>query len=194
MGVHLDSIFAKIKRLNGQPIYEALGGLFNPDSGLYPVFLIEPEDLVGETGTETYTTAAQSCCSFLTEVEGKSDTVSVAVVINKDFASFEGNKWMPRATSFFVDNTDALIFATESEAEQVANFFLKRRFATEDVGQALKMQLRGNPTLPCFQSFAEQQFCLLSGQLSLNLVSIIRAYRILPYIPDQIEKTGPKDS
>ena len=49
------------------------------------------------------------------------------LVLNKDFASFGESKWMPLALPCFVDVLDAVIFATHVEAEQVANFFLKRR-------------------------------------------------------------------
>ena len=141
VGDHLDSISNKIRFLNGTPMHEALGGIFKPrfdESPRYPVFLIEPEDFVGETGAETYTTVVERCM-FQTTNE------CIAVVFGSDFASFGESKWMPQATSVLVDNTDTVIFATHAEAEQVANFFQKSRYETEDVGLALRTQMKGNP-------------------------------------------------
>lgn len=140
---------AKYKEIFKIPVVLCKDGKdFKDCADKYLILLLEPEDLCAEPEQKGYKTPG---ISFMGKFrEENPDTTLVTVILDKDFDTMKSNSWLNLAIHHFVENCDAAIFATFSEAEQVANFFTKTRHPTEHVGRSLCMQCIPFPRLHFF--------------------------------------------
>eukprot|EP00931_Biecheleriopsis_adriatica_P049684 TRINITY_DN28743_c0_g1_i2.p1 TRINITY_DN28743_c0_g1~~TRINITY_DN28743_c0_g1_i2.p1 ORF type:complete len:476 (-),score=78.02 TRINITY_DN28743_c0_g1_i2:67-1494(-) len=146
--VFSDDAQAKYSKIFKMPVVVCKDVKDLKDDDKYPVLLMEPEALIAQPDGE--------CCEstairFMQQLrESKPDTVMITVVLDKDFESMKGNSWLILALHQFIENCDATIFATFSEAEQVSNFLCRAKHQTEHVGRSLCTQCVPFPRLHFF--------------------------------------------
>eukprot|EP00747_Dinoflagellata_sp_TGD_P131977 gnl/TRDRNA2_/TRDRNA2_175036_c1_seq5.p1 gnl/TRDRNA2_/TRDRNA2_175036_c1~~gnl/TRDRNA2_/TRDRNA2_175036_c1_seq5.p1 ORF type:complete len:608 (-),score=99.38 gnl/TRDRNA2_/TRDRNA2_175036_c1_seq5:529-2352(-) len=135
-----------INTFNGESTVEALGGVFGDEA--YPILVVEPDHVVYDPTAEAKNPVP---LQFISDYrENRPDHFLAVLLVDTEYSSFTNNLWLIPAWRHFLEEVDAVIFATEAEVEQAASFFTKAKLPEEHVGTILKMQ---QVPFPCLHFF-----------------------------------------